>query len=374
MGLQEVVNIISDAMTADSVLVYLLDVSGDWLHLKASNTGQKTISQVSLKVGEGITGWTAEKNEIVVLKKKAYEDRRFKSFSELPEDHFEAFLSIPIIYKNNLIGVMNIQHKEPHTYPKRLVEFVTTITRNMAGLIENARLYEESRNKLRRFECLLQISQSVMAEGYLEDILKNIVSVTASLIDSKICSIMLANEKKNTLEIKASESLSDSYHENPPLDIDNSVSGDVLKTQQSMSVYDVKKEPRFAADSLAEKENLTSLLLVPMIIKNKAIGVLNVYTQNHHVFTQDEKDTLQIIANQAAMTIDNRLLMEDNMRTKEALETRKLVERAKGIIMKQHQIDEQMAHRMLHKRSMDSCRSMKDIAEAIILTEDIKSK
>jgi AmiR/NasT family two-component response regulator len=98
---------------------------------------------------------------------------------------------------------------------------------------------------------------------------------------------------------------------------------------------------------------------------------LNVYTKNHTVFVQEEIETLQIIANQAAVTIDNRTLMEENIKTKEALESRKIVERAKGMIMKKHQIDEDTAYRLIHKRSLDSCRSMKEIAEAIILTEDI---
>jgi GAF domain-containing protein len=89
---------------------------------------------------------------------------------------------------------------------------------------------------------------------------------------------------------------------------DNSISGDVIKSQKALAIYDVKQDPRYLFQEMAVKEHLTSLLLVPMIIKNQAIGILNVYTKNHTVFVQEEIETLQIIANQAAVTIDNRCI------------------------------------------------------------------
>jgi signal transduction protein with GAF and PtsI domain len=370
--LQEVVAIVSEVTVADSVFIYLFDEKKEFLSLKASKTPhEKELRQVVLKMGEGVTGWTAEKNEIVVINKNAYKDKRFKNFDVLPEDHYEALLSIPVVYKGNPIGVMNVQNKDPKCYRKRLVDLIITIARTVAGLIENARLYEESKKKINRFESLVKIGQSITSEQYLDDILQNIVDATAKLLNSKICSLMLVDKKKNKLMIKATQSLSEDYKNKAPVDINNSISGDVIKSQKALAIYDVKQDPRYLFQEMAVKEHLTSLLLVPMIIKNQAIGILNVYTKNHTVFVQEEIETLQIIANQAAVTIDNRTLMEENIKTKEALESRKIVERAKGMIMKKHQIDEDTAYRLIHKRSMDSCRSMKEIAEAIILTEDI---
>ena len=370
--LQEVVAIVSEVTVADSVFIYLFDEKKEFLSLKASKTPhEKELRQVVLKMGEGVTGWTAEKNEIVVINKNAYKDKRFKNFDVLPEDHYEALLSIPVVYKGNPIGVMNVQNKDPKCYRKRLVDLIITIARTVAGLIENARLYEESKKKINRFESLVKIGQSITSEQYLDDILQNIVDATAKLLNSKICSLMLVDKKKNKLMIKATQSLSEDYKNKAPVDINNSISGDVIKSQKALAIYDVKQDPRYLFQEMAVKEHLTSLLLVPMIIKNQAIGILNVYTKNHTVFVQEEIETLQIIANQAAVTIDNRTLMEENIKTKEALESRKIVERAKGMIMKKHQIDEDTAYRLIHKRSLDSCRSMKEIAEAIILTEDI---
>lgn len=371
--LSEVVELVEQATQADSVFIYLFDEHKQNLILQASKVSHdRELGNVILKVGEGITGWAAQKNEMVSIKRKAYADSRFKNFDVLPEDQYEAFLSLPIVYKNNPIGVINIQHKEANTHRKRMVDLIMAIANNVGGIIENARLYRESKLKVNRFESLLKISESITSEQYLEDILNLIVVVTAELLNSKICSIMLVDDKKKHLVLKAAQSLSEQYRNKPPISITDSLSGDVVMSQRAKVIYDVKCEERYRMQEMASNENLSSMILVPMIIHNKAIGVVNVYTKEPHSFTQDEVDTLQIIANHAAVTIENRGLMEENLKTKEALDARKYIERAKGILMKAQNVDEETAYRIIHKRSMDSCRSMKEIAEAIILTMDIK--
>ncbi len=114
------------------------------------------------------------------------------------------------------------------------------------------------------------------------------------------------------------------------------------------------------------------MIAVPMIVKDKAIGVINVYTKNPHAFTQEEVNVLQMVTNQAAVAVENTKLMEEALRAKEALETRKLIERAKGVLMRMNNLSEESAYRMIHKKSMDSCRSMKDIAESIILMDELR--
>jgi len=200
-----------------------------------------------------------------------------------------------------------------------------------------------------------------------------IVVVTAEMLNSKICSIMLLDKKGKELTIKATQSLSESYVKKPNLHVDQSVIGEVVKKRGSISIYDVRKEKKYRFRELAVKENLTSLLAVPMVVKDRAIGVLSVYTKEKHVFAQEETDVLQIIANQAAVAVENTKLMEETMQTKEALETRKLVERAKGILMEMNNLNEKEAYRVIHKKSMDSCKSMKEIAESVILIGEMQA-
>jgi GAF domain-containing protein len=164
--------------------------------------------------------------------------------------------------------------------------------------------------------------------------------------------------------------LSEEYRKKPNLKVKNSLVGDVVKTKNPLVVEDVRQDERYAYRELAIKENLSSMVAVPMIVKDKAIGVINVYTKEFHQFSGEEVSVLQMVANQAAVAVENTKLVEEASKTREALETRKLVERAKGILMRMNHLTEEAAHRLIHKKSMDTCKSMKDIAESIILMDE----
>ncbi|HBR14116.1 MAG TPA: histidine kinase [Candidatus Omnitrophica bacterium] len=239
----------------------------------------------------------------------------------------------------------------------------------------NARLYEETKKKARQFDSLVKVSNSITSEDYLDEILNLIVVVTAEMLNSKICSIMLLEETGEELVIKATQSLSEEYKKKPNLKVNASLSGEVIKTKKPIAIYDVQKEKKYRFRDLAVKENLTSMLSVPMIVKDKAIGIITVYTKSPHLFVQEEINVLQLVANQAAVAVENTKLMEEAIKAKTALETRKVVERAKGILMRMNNLSEDAAYRLIHKKSMDSCKSMKEISESIILVNEFqKSK
>ncbi len=138
-------------------------------------------------------------------------------------------------------------------------------------------------------------------------------------------------------------------------------------------ILDVLKEPRFKEKELARKEGLCSMLSVPMSVKERVIGVINVYTSRPHRFTETELALVMTVANQAAVCIENTELMVKSKVIQEELESRKLVERAKGILMKHQGLDEESAFRKMRKKSMDSRKSMREIAEAIILAHELQT-
>jgi signal transduction protein with GAF and PtsI domain len=371
--LTEVVRTSTEIARADSVFVYLFDDSHDTLILRASKTPhKKELGKITLKVGEGITGWVAKTSKPVAIPEKAFEDSRFKAFDVLPEDRYEALLSVPIIYKGKAIGVVNVQHKKPHEYPANVQALLSTIARQLGSVIEHARLFTETKLKALQFDSLMKVGRTITSEKYLDEILSLIVVVTAEMLNSKICSIMLLDPKGVELVIKATQSLSEDYKKKPALKVDASLTGEVVKTKKALVVQDVRREKRYFYQELAVKEGLSSMLVVPMIVKDKAIGIINVYTKELHDFTQAEIDVLQMVANQAAVAVENTKLMDEAMKAKDALETRKLVERAKGILMKMQGLSEDAAYRMINKKSMDTCRSMKEIAESILLMAEFQ--
>jgi len=374
--LNGVVDVVNGMTGADSVFIYLFDDKYQNLTLMASKTPhRRELGKINLRAGEGITGWVAVENKPVAIKQNACQDPRFKNFDVLPEDKYEAFLSVPIVSNSQAIGVINVQHKKSHEYAQNTIDLISIIAKQVSGAILNARLYEETKKKARQFDSLVKVSNSITSEDYLDEILNLIVVVTAEMLNSKICSIMLLEETGEELVIKATQSLSEEYKKKPNLKVNASLSGEVIKTKKPIAIYDVQKEKKYRFRDLAVKENLTSMLSVPMIVKDKAIGIITVYTKSPHLFVQEEINVLQLVANQAAVAVENTKLMEEAIKAKTALETRKVVERAKGILMRMNNLSEDAAYRLIHKKSMDSCKSMKEISESIILVNEFqKSK
>ena len=121
-----VVELVVEFMECDSCLLYLLE--GDELVLCASNNPRPdTIGKVRLKLGEGLTGWVARERRLLSISREAYTDPRFKLFTDLPEDTYEAFLSAPVIVRNRVAGVINVQHRQPHFHSGGEMELLTTV-------------------------------------------------------------------------------------------------------------------------------------------------------------------------------------------------------------------------------------------------------
>ena len=225
--------------------------------------------------------------------------------------------------------------------------------------------------KLKGFDLLYEVSRAITSNRYVEEILFLVVGLTADLMGSKICSLMLLDEEKQELVIKATQSLSERYRTKPPIKVGESVVGRAVQKKIPIIVRDVTSESGYKYPEIARAEGLRSLISVPMMIKNRVIGVLNCYTATEHAFSEEETQLLVGVANQAAVAIENTNLLAEKISAVEALEARKRIERAKGILMKRHSIPESEAYRLLQKQSMDKSHSLKDIAEAIIVSEEI---
>lgn len=143
--LKEVVKIATQVTMSDSCLIYVLDNKKQELMLRASkNPHPNLLKKIKMKLGEGITGWVAKENKPVVISLGANKDTRFKYFRSLPEDRFEAFLSVPIVNRIGVVGVINAQHKKPHKHSKMEVNLLSAIGKLVGGALENALLIEET--------------------------------------------------------------------------------------------------------------------------------------------------------------------------------------------------------------------------------------
>ena len=373
--LKHIVEVVVEATKAEACLLYLLSESREELILRASkNPHPKLIGRITIGLGEGITGWVARERTRVVIPSNASDDPRFKFFHNLPEDRYQAFVSVPIMAKKEVVGVINVQHKRPRRYRPDELALLSTIANQVGGAIENARLYEEMKRKALQLDTLSQVSETVASNRLIEDIFQLIVAMTAQMMNSKICSIMLLDPPTGELRIVATQSLSEQYRRKPNLKVGQSISGRALQERRPIIVPDVTREREYMYPEIAKKEGLCSLLSVPMMIRDKAVGVINSYTSVPHAFTHEEVKIMQAIANQAAIAIEHTTLLEKSFEMQEALAVRKLVERAKGYLMRSKKLSEEEAFRLIQRQSMDLRKSMREIAEAILLAEEIEER
>jgi len=158
--LGEIVGLTVQVTACDACLVYLIERESNEMVLRASQVPhQADLGNIRIKVGEGVTGWVAEHRSVVALPRNAASDTRFKHFQALIEDTYEALLSVPLVTRGEIIGVVNVHHRAAHEHTPDEVALLTFIGEQMGSAVsksllaeENARLVEETQEMRRQLE------------------------------------------------------------------------------------------------------------------------------------------------------------------------------------------------------------------------------
>ncbi len=223
-------------------------------------------------------------------------------------------------------------------------------------------------------QALTDISRAITSELYIEDLLKLIVMVTAKVTGVEICSLWIINEEETPpkIRLKATQSISPAYIKDRSLNLDEGVVGHVVTHKKPLILKDILNSKRFKEKEMAKKLGLVSMVGIPLKTREeKVIGVLNCFTAAPHDFSDTEVNLLRAVANQSAVAIVNTELMVKTRVIQEELEARKKIEQAKEILMLNRQMTGDEAHRWMQKRSMDSRKSIREVAEAILLSDEI---
>ena len=226
-------------------------------------------------------------------------------------------------------------------------------------------------------KALTDISRAITSELYLEDLLKLIVIVTAKVTSVAICSLWLIDESVTPplMRLKATQAIAPEYVKDRSLHLNEGVVGYVATHKRPLVIKNIMRNRRFKEKEMARRLGLVSMVGVPLKLKDeKVIGVLNCFTSVPYDFSDTEVNLLTAVANQAAVAILNTELMVKTKVIQEELEARKIVERAKEVLMHRMHVKGEDAYRWLQKRSMDSRRSMRQVAEAVILSDEINIK
>jgi len=305
---------------ADSGSFILINPNTGFLDIEASHNLSERAKKVKLRPGEGITGWVATTGKPLrtddVREEKRYVSINAKVRSEM---------AVPVEMRGQVVGLLNVDSVKVNAFSAIDEARLVDMALEAAQWLELAWEIDQLRLKGRQLTSLVNIAQMIISETNLDEILNQITVQTQRLMKARICSVFLLSEDGSELVLRACEGGTKLYREKPNLVTEDSLLGTVVKRRKPFAVVDVVVEKGYVQTDVARQEKLVSMLAVPLIFAGKEQGVLALYTQKRHRFSNDEIKLLTALGDLSAVAIEKgRLLarvvdMEEKLRASERL-------------------------------------------------------
>ena len=267
--------------------------------------------RIRIKVGEGITGRAAQQREPVLVADVKKEDGYIEAVPNVRSE-----LAIPLIVKNRVIGVIDIEARQPGYFKEEHKRLLTLIASRMAVGIENARLHTRTTRQARTLLLLNEIARELTSILNLDQLLQRIADLVSRLIDYQMFSILLLDATGQKLQHRFALRFHENIQLKHDIPIGRGVVGYAAEQKQAVLVPDVSKDPRY----IPLNPETRSELVVPLIYKSKVIGVLDLEHTRRGFFNEDHKRTITTLAAQIAIAIENAQLYEEIASQEQRLE------------------------------------------------------
>jgi signal transduction histidine kinase len=305
---------------ADSGSFILVNPNSGLLDIEASHNLSERARRVKLRPGEGITGWVATTGKPLrtgdVRTEKRYVAINARVRSEM---------AVPVEMRGQVVGLLNVDSTNVDAFSATDEARLVDMASEAAKWLELAWEIDQLRLKGRQLTSLVDTAQMIISKTNLDEILEQITIQTFRLMKMRLCSVFLLSDDASELILRACQGGTSLYREKPNLRTEDSLLGSVVTRHKPVAVVDVMKEKGYIQTDIARKERLVSMLAVPLIFAEKPIGVLAVYTQQRHRFSNDEIKLLTTLGDLSAVAIEKgRLLarvvdMEEKLRASERL-------------------------------------------------------
>jgi len=262
---------------------------------------REVAERTRIKVGEGVTGVSAERREPILVD-DVTKDSRY--ISAIPNVRSE--LAVPLIIKNHLIGVIDIESTQPNYFTEEHKRLLTLIASRMAVGIENARLYTRTTRQARTLVLLNEIARELTSILNLDELLKRIAELLSRLIDYQMFSLLLVDSAGEKLQHRFSLRFQENAQIKHDVALGKGLVGYAAQHKEAVVVPDVSKDPRY----IQLNPETRSEMAVPLIYQGKVIGVLDLEHTRRGFFTDDHKRTITTLAAQVAIAIENARLYE----------------------------------------------------------------
>jgi sigma-B regulation protein RsbU (phosphoserine phosphatase) len=267
--------------------------------------------RIKVKIGEGVTGMAAQRREAVLVDDVS---KHPEYISVVAGVHSE--LAVPLIVKNRVIGVLNLEAQEARRFTEEHKRLLTLIGSRMAVGIENARLYTRSTRQARTLVLLNEISRELTSILNVDELLKRIAELLSRLIDYQMFSILLLDDGGERLQHRFSLRFQENILLKHDVPWGKGLVGYAVQHREAVLVPDVNKDSRY----IRLNPETRSELAVPLIYKDKVIGVLDLEHTRRGFFTEDHKRTVTTLAAQVAIALENARLYEEIARQEKRLE------------------------------------------------------
>jgi phosphoserine phosphatase RsbU/P len=267
--------------------------------------------RIRIKVGQGVTGRAAQLRQAVLVEDVTKEDGYIEAIPNVRSE-----LAIPLVVKNRVIGVIDLEAREPGYFTEEHRRLLTLIASRMAVGIENAQLYTRTTRQARTLLLLNEISRELTSILNVDELLKRIAELLNRIIDYQMFSILLVDEDGERLSHRFSLRFQESIHLKHDIPIGRGLVGVAAAEKTAVLVPDVSKDSRYVMANPETKSELA----VPLIYKEKVIGVLDLEHTRRGFFTEDHKRTITTLAAQVAIALENARLYEQIAQQERRLE------------------------------------------------------
>jgi two-component sensor histidine kinase len=255
-------------------------------------------------MGQGLTGWAAQERQVVAVR-EAQKDERFQEVPNTRERSFKSLLAVPLASQDRVVGAMNVQTYRLHTWSESDIEFLTVIGDVVAGILERAVLNEQTERKVRELTAVSEVSKAVIAPVYLDETLRVVAEMAAQAMGARRCSLLLLDENENEFSPRATFDARKDTRPEPTWPIHDLPLLNIESLHEPVIIGDAPNEMRAEHSVWAQRAQLNSLLCVPMVLKERTIGLMNVWTETATGFDDKQVEVCTTLANQLALAIEN---------------------------------------------------------------------
>lgn len=292
-------------MNASSCSVVLVNPTTGFLEIQASEGLPVAAQNLKLKIGEGITGWVAQTGKPARVGDVQSDKRYIMLRSEVRSE-----LAVPLEVDGQVRGVLNVDSDRQNAFSADDQELLESLAAQAARVIQNTWLYEQVRLKARLLESLASVSRTINSALNLDEVLQTITRDAAELMQAKMCSLLMLDDSRTWLDLRACHGAGEAYLRKPRLSVAESLLGSVVRRKKPIQVDNVQTSSLYQNVEIARQEGLISLLSVPLLFSGEAIGTLNIYTASPYKFSNEEIRILASFAELSAIAIEKARLYE----------------------------------------------------------------